>query len=200
MNVLPWSRAYALLQTDSQALLFSMTRTEERENLFKWVGSIDENLTELIARKDSNITIQTIADLHKYKIGVVINDVGEQLLLAKGVPKSNLQRVVNRDQVQHLLNSGRVDLSPDSYIGFINFYKTAGYDPNDYESVYVLNRGQISYAFNKNTPDQIIQSLQHALDAEFAWFSVVILHVIPAKAGIQGFCPKCWIPDKPIRK
>jgi ABC-type amino acid transport substrate-binding protein len=165
IQLMVWPRAYGLVQTDPAGLLFSTTRTTKREKLFKWVGPIDENTTELIARKDKQIRINSDDELKNYKIGVVINDVGEQLLLDRGIAKDSMQRVVNRDQVQHLLHTGRIDLSPDNYQGFRTFCKNAGYNPDDYESVFILNRDVISYAFHPDTADTVIQALQKALDA-----------------------------------
>jgi polar amino acid transport system substrate-binding protein len=165
IQLMVWSRGYGLVQSDPTGLLFSTTMTKEREKLFKWVGPIDENTTEMIARKDRQIRINSTDELKDYKIGVVINDVGEQLLLTKGVAKDKMQRVVNREQVQHLLHTGRVDLSPDNYQGFRSFCKAAGYNPDDYESVFILNKDVISYAFHPDTPDTVIQALQKALDA-----------------------------------
>ena len=163
IKIVSWPRGYGLVTRESNTMLFSMTRTEEREKLFKWVGPIAENVTELIARKDKHIQISSIADIQKYKVATIIDDVGEQLLLGKGVPLSNLYRVVNRDQVQHLLSINRVDLSIGSSQGFRSFALAAGYNPDDYESVFVLNRDVISYAFHKETPDSVIQALQKAL-------------------------------------
>ncbi|MBF0259816.1 MAG: hypothetical protein HQK62_13460, partial [Desulfamplus sp.] len=39
-----------------------------------------------------------------------------------------------------------------------------GFDVNQYETVYVLKSGELYYAFNSNTSDEIIQKLQQALD------------------------------------
>ena len=41
IQLLPWARGYKLVQTKGKYnCLFSMTRTEERESLFKWFGPI----------------------------------------------------------------------------------------------------------------------------------------------------------------
>jgi polar amino acid transport system substrate-binding protein len=164
IKILPWSRAYGLLTHKPNTMLFSMTRNSKRENLFKWVGPIDENLIEIIARKDRNVTINTIADIHKYKIGTILDNAGEQLIVAQGVPLHKMQRVVGRTQVQHLLHIGRIDVTAGNLQGFMDSCRAAGYNPDNYESVFVLNRNSIFYAFHKDTPNSVIVQLQEAFD------------------------------------
>ena len=149
IKVMVWSRAYGLVLNNPDTLLFSMTRTKERENLFKWVGPIDTNVIELFAKKSKHIVIPSADDFVRYRIGTVINDAGEQLLVAHGYPLEKLYRVVQRDQIRHMLYNDRIDLTPDNRRGFIGYTREAGYNPDDFESVYVLNTDYISYAFNE---------------------------------------------------
>lgn len=164
IRITAWSRGYKLTIKNPHTILFSMTKTIEREPLFKWVGPIGVNITELFARKDKHIIVNNFADIEKYKIGIIIDDVGDQLLRTKGVAAKNLIRVVTRPQVQRLLYAGRIDLTADNHRGFIDYTIQAGYNPNDYESVYVINKDVISYAFHSSTPDSVIAIFQAALD------------------------------------
>ena len=43
--------------------------------------------------------------------------------------------------------------------------KANGFNPADYESVYVLNSKELYFAFHKDTPDSVIEKLQAALDS-----------------------------------
>jgi len=56
-------------------MVFSTTRTESRENLFKWVGPIATATVGVIAKKDNYIKINSIDDLNKYKKSLDKNDV-----------------------------------------------------------------------------------------------------------------------------
>ena len=40
IEVLPWKRAYANVLNEKNTALFSMTRIQEREDLFRWVGPL----------------------------------------------------------------------------------------------------------------------------------------------------------------
>ena len=48
---LPWARAYQLARRHDNILLFSVSRTRDREPLFHWVGPILQSEIVLIARK-----------------------------------------------------------------------------------------------------------------------------------------------------
>ncbi len=164
-QVMDWPRGYGLTLRNPMYVLFSTSRTYIRENLFKWAGPIDTVVTEMFAKKSAKIKIKTFDDLKKYRVGTIINDAGEQLLIENGFPSDLIYRVVKRDQIRKLLYSGRIDLTPDDKKGFMDYARLSGYNPDDFESVYVLNKRDLYYAFNKDTPDWIVEELQHALDS-----------------------------------
>ena len=64
----------------------------------------------LLARKADKIRIQSAADLQRYRIGVIHEDIGEQSLLALGVAKQQLQISANADALSRQLHAGRIDL------------------------------------------------------------------------------------------
>ncbi|MBE3666509.1 hypothetical protein BOO35_15645 [Vibrio navarrensis] len=65
----PWARSYRATLTNNDAVLFSTTRTEHREDLFKWVGPISDIKAVVLARVDSGIVIKEPIDMAKYRIG-----------------------------------------------------------------------------------------------------------------------------------
>jgi len=74
IEILPWGRSYQKLLKEMNTVLFVVTRTKTRENLFKWVGPISDAKDVFLARKDKRITIKTIDDA-KNTIGAVIPDI-----------------------------------------------------------------------------------------------------------------------------
>ena len=81
ISILPWARGYFYLKERKYTCLFSTFRTKKREKLFKWVGPISSTTISLIARKDKN---NSLSDIMKYQVGVVREDVGEQLIEKPG--------------------------------------------------------------------------------------------------------------------
>ncbi|MBN1971295.1 MAG: ABC transporter substrate-binding protein [Candidatus Delongbacteria bacterium] len=165
IQVLPWSRAYKLLEVDPNSILFSVTRTAKRENLFKWVGPISKSRNVLLALKDSKINIATPEDLFKYKIGAMTDDAAGQLLTDKFfVPHSSIDFNPKLQTNLLKLKHGRIDLfAYDENVTRWAITKN-NMDPNDYETVFVLEEGFHYIAFNPSFPDSIINLFQSTLD------------------------------------
>ena len=164
IELLPWARGYKFVQDKPNAVLFSATRTKEREKLFKWVCPINTLTTEMIALKEKNIKISSNEELLKYRIGCVSDDVGQQLTVAAGVPIGKLDRNTSYEFNVKKLNAGRIDLYVSS-MSSVSLYATEmGIDPNKFESVYVLDESHLCYAFNPNVSDDTINKLQKAYD------------------------------------
>lgn len=56
----PWSRIYVEAQKEPNTLIYSITKTKEREDLFKWVAIIAPSTYRIWAMKDRNIIINSI--------------------------------------------------------------------------------------------------------------------------------------------
>ncbi len=167
IKLLPWARGYYYALNAKNYSLFSTTRTTERENKFKWVGPITSTTISLSAKKERGIIINTIDDAKQYTIGSVIEGVGEQLLIKEGI---NINKLIRNGGVDvlfnsiRMLNSGMIDIFAYEENVFRWEIKERGFIPDLYETVFVLKKGYIYYAFNKETPDSVIIQLQNALD------------------------------------
>ena len=40
IEILPWARAYNVALTQPNTMIYSLARTEQREDLFQWIGSV----------------------------------------------------------------------------------------------------------------------------------------------------------------
>jgi len=165
IQVYPWARGYKLLETQPGTVLFSVTRTELREKLFKWVGPLAEKKIGLFARKDSSIVVNTLEEAKKYLIGVQREGVGMQHLRAEGFtkfdaatkPEANLKKLLN----------GRNDLWYSSNATAFGNCRKLKLKSCDVKPVIVLKNTFMYIAFNKGTPDIVIQSWQKAYDDLF---------------------------------
>jgi polar amino acid transport system substrate-binding protein len=163
----PWATGYKIVLKKKNTMLFSTTRTKQREKLFKWVGPIASTNIGIIAPKSKHLKIKKITDLNNYKIGAVINDIGEQLLLENGVNKKNIESVGGKNPIVlnfQKMGKGRIDAF--SYETNVAMYGAKSYqiDQKDFEVVYILKKGQLYYAFNTKTDDSIIKAYQKALN------------------------------------
>ena len=140
--------------------MFSTTRTVDREQLFKWVGPIAVNRVILIAAKERNLKINSVAELENYGIGVVADDVAEQFLLNAGVPKENLESVSSTTTNILKLTPGRIDLWAYGENVTAWQIKSQGLDPDDYITVFVLNEKELHYAFHNENEDSLIRNFR----------------------------------------
>lgn len=168
VRLMNWKRSYETAKKNKNSMVFSTTRTKSREKFFKWVGPIAEANVGLIALKSKKIDIKDISELKKYKIGAVLGDVGETVLLENGIDKSNIDNVPGEKAIKlsfKKMQGDRIDMfSYNIDVAFANA-KQEGYDTDKYEIVYVLKKGQQYFAFNKDTDDEVIKKWQKALDS-----------------------------------
>ncbi len=161
-----WARGYQIALHNRNALLYSTTRTESREELFKWVGPIINSEIVLLARKDRQIKLKGVEEINqrKLRVGVVLNDVGEQTLRELGVKKNRIYRFNMGVQLAEMLQQGRIDLlAYGKQVSRWNL-KTLGYAPDDFEAVYILKPAAYYYALNKKADPLVVSQLQTALD------------------------------------
>lgn len=85
IEVYPWARTYRLGQQQKNTFIFSILRSDNRENLFQWVGELYTIRAFLAARKDrTEVNVDTLLDAQDYKIGVIRDSQAETYLKAKG--------------------------------------------------------------------------------------------------------------------
>lgn len=159
----PWARAYQMAQTIPGTVLFSMARTPEREQLFKWAGPIAHVRFVLTARKARGLKVSTGADLKGLTIGTLRDDVGDQLLDPwRGI--CTIEPVATIEQNLKKLEMGRLDLFSYEENSTRLFLLHQGKNPADYETVFVLQDVPIYFAFHRETDNALVQRFQEALD------------------------------------
>jgi len=163
--MLPWARAYIKLKNEENAVLFTISRSAHREHFFKWVCPITFGSRHVfLAKKERKIKISSLEDSKKYVIGTVIDDVVEQTLIQNGFKESELHRVSSLIQNVQKLKQNRIDLIAQSEASINGVIIEYGFDPNLYESVYLIMQVQSCFAFNPAVPDTLINKFQSALD------------------------------------
>jgi len=99
IEVYPWSRAYRLAMEKPNILIYSIIRTQERENLFKWagvIGSVKEHFFHLANRDD--IRLSNVQDAQKYLTIIPRDDFRHQFLVSKGFQEKLSFHLVNQQE------------------------------------------------------------------------------------------------------
>ena len=146
-----------------------MSRTKERENLFKWVGPINVSPIGIIAKKEKNYRFNSISDInsllgHK-RLGAVREDSGSHYFLEGEGDKKLLFPVWEGDLLVKMLKADRVDAIAYSYGVARYLMKKNNIDTSKYELVYELKpAAQGWYAFHKDTNIATLDRLQNVFD------------------------------------
>lgn len=163
--VVPWARGYKNVLSQPNTALFTMSRTQAREPLFKWVGPLFKSVHVLMAKKSSEVKISNVGDLFNYRVATIRGDISEISLQQIGYPDYNMAKVTNLARAFYMMQSNKVDMLMVSIHGFSHLTKQMNVDINDYEKVWTVNTVGNYIAFNLATPDSVIQQYQHALEA-----------------------------------
>ena len=160
--IIPWARGYRQVQTEPNHVLFSMSRTKEREQLFKWVGPIFTARQVLVGLADKNYQLDKLDDAKPFRIGTIKQDIGECVLFRNGF--DNLESVSGLDHNIKKLLAGRVDLICQSESAINSYIEMEDLDPRQLQTVLVVNELGTYYAFNKQVPDSLVMQFQTALE------------------------------------
>lgn len=164
IEVLPWARAYRIINHKDNCVLFSMSRRPEREKKFKWVGPLVEQNYYFYKRQGSPITIDTLDQARNLKsIGVPRDFMVHILLETKNFKNLDVSNHPVQDLKKLMLN--RVDVVPMGELNLIPTLKEAGISPDQVERTgHIIYHSVLYIAFSPNIDDQIIQTWQEALD------------------------------------
>ncbi|MCH7342731.1 transporter substrate-binding domain-containing protein [Pelomonas sp. CA6] len=112
VQVLPWLRSVQMARGRPNSLLFSLTRTAEREDQYRWVGPISER--RLLIYQMANqpaLKLRSLDALGTRKLGVVRESAAARELQAAGLrPDRELELAQDDGSNLRKLLAGRMDL------------------------------------------------------------------------------------------
>ncbi|HHX5625992.1 TPA: substrate-binding periplasmic protein [Pseudomonas aeruginosa] len=155
----PWDRVYQQALSEPGYGVFSTARTPEREDKFKWVGPIGPDDWVLLAKGDSPITLGSLDEAKKYRIGAYKGDAIAEFLGKNGFEADLALR--DQENAQKLVK-GQIDLWASGDPAGRYLAKQEGV--TGLKTVLRFNSDQLYLALNRETPDEVVQKLQAALD------------------------------------
>lgn len=168
---MPWARAYDLALHSPNVLIYSITRTGERERLFKWVGTIAESRWYLYSSARHPVSLLSLDDARDWQTATVNEDVGEQYLMARQFQTGHQLQSSNRYEFNYQkLQTGHVDLWISDELNAYYIARQAGDDPartlvQSLRVPELEDAGGFSMAFSAGTPDATVQRFKKGLDA-----------------------------------
>jgi polar amino acid transport system substrate-binding protein len=168
---MPWARAYDLARHDPDVLIYSITRTPEREHLFKWVGTIAASRWYIYSSVNHPISLMDLNDARDWQTATVNEDVGEQYLIGRQFVIGQQLQSSNRYELNYQkLRTGHVDLWISDELNADYLARQVGDDPNHtlVQSLRIPEleeAGGFNMAFSVGTPDATVQLFQKGLKA-----------------------------------
>jgi polar amino acid transport system substrate-binding protein len=168
---LPWKQTYKKAQQEPNSLIFSISRNQSREKLFKWIGVITPTSYFAMAlKKRKDIKIVSLEDMKKYKIGTTMDDIVEHWLVGKGFDTNDFHRISGDNATlknfKNLLNH-QIDICPFPDAVAYHITRKQGHaNPS-----LLLNKafpieelsGGYHMAASLKTPDSVVSEISRAL-------------------------------------
>jgi len=168
---MPWARAYDLALHDPDVLIYSITRTAEREHLFKWVGTIASSRWYIYSSSAHPVSLMDLNDARDWQTATVNEDVGEQYLMSQKFVLGQQLQSSNRYELNYQkLQTGHVDLWISDELNADYLARQVGDDPGRtlVQSLRVPaleEAGGFNMAFSAGTSDATVQLFQQGLKA-----------------------------------
>ena len=169
ITMYPWARAYKMALEDENTMIFSILRNEQREKLFHWTCPLFEMgyaIYKLKSRQD--ITITSLEDVKKYKLGLWRDDARHLFFAARGF--TNFDLVSYDEQNIKKLLAGRIDLYVGNPMSFAYQMKNVwGFRQEEFdqlEPVYEISetRSTLYIAFSLKTDEAVRGKFAAALE------------------------------------
>jgi polar amino acid transport system substrate-binding protein len=160
IDVLPWKRAYLIAESEPNIAIFSMARSQQRENKFFWIGPIATKKYGFYALAERGFTINSIAQIGESNVGVQRGSRRETYLNSLGL--KSLQPVMLPAQNMGKLIKGRIDLWYTSHGTMTALAKAYDLNPNSIHEVIAVKYDDLYIGFNRHSPKEVTNKWQEA--------------------------------------
>ena len=157
----PWKRIYGMAENKNNYGIFSMVRSEERENSFQWVGPLAPDEWVFFAKANSDIIVNSLDDAKQFQVGGYKGDALTDYLIEEGVSvraaaqdKSNVKK----------LRDGRIDLWASNNFSARALAKQEGVSFSEFKPVFTIDKVDLFLGLNKQVAPAVAAKLQKALD------------------------------------
>lgn len=163
IQTMRWARALNLIRLKPNALVYSISRTPEREKDFYWIARLGRVHTKLLSLSENNDIITDPSELKNYVIALKRSEASLDYFLNLGlVPEKNIVFVNDTEQALRLLNRGRIDFYPISAAGLKPLLESTGYHSSKFKYIYYFKELSFDFyiAANKESNPAFIEFLK----------------------------------------
>ena len=162
IKLLSWQDAYEMAKSGPNTILFSIAKTNERENEFKWVGPIGFWEYGFYAHKNTSLNIQSLESAKNVKsICVVKDDARHQILMQSNF--TNLVLSQSDVQCAQMIANSQVDLWLGSSTNFFEVLNEANLSTDEFNYLHAIRQSDVYIAFSNDTSDSLVNKWQETL-------------------------------------
>ncbi|MCH1929166.1 transporter substrate-binding domain-containing protein [Shewanella sp. A25] len=180
IKIVPWARGWKMLTQQPNTVLFAMTKTPEREQLFTLIGPIAAGTVNFYTLQNSELAITSLEDAKRAKaIGVYRESVEEQMLKEQGFKNIEVTSTPLFNAKQLLKQ--RIDIWCNTNLTTASILSEAGANPDAVKAVYTVSDNLLYIAFSKGTTEEVIAQWQTTLEMlkQDGTFARIYQHWLP---------------------
>lgn len=164
IEIYPWNRTYRRVLADEDGFVYTINRTEKREQLFKWIGPILSKRVFLYRLKHRyDIDAGTLEEAKNYTTAVILGHSLTTMLKDMGFREGKELIVTPDKKVQmKLFLAGRCDLVTGNQYTIHEALKAEGYSLKDVEPAVFISADGYYIGANPVVDDQVVARLQEA--------------------------------------
>lgn len=163
VQVMPWARAYSLVQQSKNTLIFSLARTPERESKFHWVGSVAQHQSHIWGLK-KNYEKHSLSKKQLEHVSYAVSRGSHGHRILKEKKHKHIVTAVYERQVVELVHKERADVLMMSEYTLKSLAKDLGINLEDFIPVHkrAKTTSNLYIAFSYNSEPQIVKAYQNA--------------------------------------
>lgn len=163
IEFVPEARALRFMETKPNALMFSLSKTAERNNNYHWIGQVMSKKWQVYSLNTANIEVNNLAQLKQMSIiGLVRGDVREEWLLDQDF--TNLHSVTQHSQNIQRLLMGRVPVIVYEKQGLHYLCKEMNIDISLFKSIYTIEESPVFIVMSKSSTVEQVKPWQEAFE------------------------------------
>lgn len=168
IELYPFARAFHLLKSKPNVLMFSLIKTPNREEQFVWLGKVFHNAAFLVALNGSKPQIVSLEQVESYTVGTIRGYYSEIYLRNAGFKESkNLSLSVKYQHLWQMLFNKRIDFVLTNTLSLNKELSKLGLKVKDIERTLELTDfpNELHLAGNLSLAPSTASALQLALKA-----------------------------------
>ncbi|WP_260258448.1 substrate-binding periplasmic protein [Vibrio intestinalis] len=161
----PWKRAIKNTQQLENVLLFSISRTPEREALYQWIGAVSPYEVAVYRKSEGpKVSVTSLSELSEYRFAAQTASSFEELIKSEGF--SHIIPVNKGKEAIKLLKMDRADFAPMVTASFPYRMEQYGYNPSEFVEVAKVDKlcQQLWLVTGHNTSKEVVEALNASLN------------------------------------